>query len=153
QCADAAQDAGMKPEAALKSTNYLDTFIAVAPDCPATQGTEPKDSAAPSIARRTFTMIRDAPYVHTSDDVIFTVFADRTGIPPHERSAARKEFFSKGRACLRASDLGKRYGWGIHSDAEGRVALYGMESPEYRTLASGEDVTVTYAMRSKRKQP
>ncbi len=27
-------------------------------------------------------------------------------------------FFSKGQPCLRASDLGKKYGWGIHSDSE-----------------------------------
>ncbi len=139
------------------TTNAFDTFIAVAPDCAATCGTEPKDSLSPSIARRTFAMISVNPYRYTSDDVIFTVYADRQGIPESERAAARAVFFAKGQACLRASDLGKKYGWGVHADDKGRVALYGVETDEYKSLASGkmpgangEPVTVTRAMRSAR---
>jgi len=132
----------------MKTTNLFDTFIAVARDCPADRGTQPRESATPSIALRTFRMIRDAPYAFTSDDVIFTVYADRKEIPPSERDAARRTFFSRGQACLRASELGKRYGWGIHSDAKGRVALYGVETPEYDAFARGEGVVVTHAMRA-----
>jgi hypothetical protein len=58
---------------------------------------------------------------------------------------------------LRASDLGKKYGWGIHSDHEGHVALYGVETAEYRRFVSGEAVAesgtavdVKKAMRSSR---
>lgn len=134
----------------MKTTNYENTFIAVAPDCAADRGTPPKESDRPSIALLTYRMIRDNPYAFTSDDVIFTVFADRKGIAPAERDAARKEFFSKGQACLRASDLGKRYGWGIHADSAGRVALYGVETPEYESFASGERGAVVRAMRSKK---
>ncbi len=66
-------------------------------------------------------------------------------------------FFSKGQPCLRASDLGKKYGWGIHSDGEGRVALFAVGSPEYRQLeqgravAGGGTVKVVTAMRSSRR--
>jgi hypothetical protein len=141
----------------VHSTNYFDTFIAIAPDSDAQRGTAPKDSASPSVALRTFRMIHGAPYQHTSDDVIFTVYADRAEIPAAKREAAREAFFSKGQACLRSSDLGKRYGWGVHSDGEGRVALYGVETAEYKRLASGKrlegkgkPITVKYAMRSKR---
>lgn len=141
----------------MGSTNYAETFIAVAPDCEAKRGTVPRETANPSVALRTFRMIHDHPYRYTSDDVIFTVYADRNGIPEAERPAARKEFFSKPQACLRASDLGKKYGWGIHSDAKGRVALYGVETDEYQAFASGQKpgrgggpVTVKYAMRSRR---
>jgi len=137
----------------MKTTNYKGTFITVAPDCPAARGTPPKEADKPSIALLTYRMIRDNPYAFTSDDVIFTVFADRKGIAPAERDAARETFFSKGQACLRASDLGKRYGWGIHSDSEGRVALYGMETPEYESFASGgRGDAVVRAMRSKKAQ-
>lgn len=141
----------------MHSTNYFDSFIGVAPDSDAKRGTTPKDGENPSIARRTFVMIHEHPYRYTSDDVIFTVHADRKGIPEAERAAARKAFFSKGQPCLRASDLGKKYGWGVHSDAEGRVALHGVETEEYAELASGkrrgkngEPIAVTYAMRSRR---
>jgi hypothetical protein len=59
---------------------------------------------------------------------------------------------------LRASDLGKKYGWGIHSDSQGRVALYSCDSDTYAALENGEDpadpdvtVTTLAAMRSSRK--
>lgn len=139
------------------TTCYVDTFIAVAPDSTAPAGLIPPSGTNPSVASRTFEMIADAPYRYTSDDVIFTVWADRNSIPEAERGAAREEFFSQSRACLRASDLGKKYGWGVHSDAEGRVAVYALGSSEYEAFASGispftgAPVSVKNAMRSARR--
>lgn len=139
----------------MHSTNYVNTFIQVAEDCPAASATVPPQRATPSVAELTFRMIAEAPYRHTSDDVIFTVWADRRGVPEASRAAARQEFFAKGQPCLRASDLGRRYGWGIHNDADGRVALIPVGSTEYARLAAGHapdgtPVTVTRAMRSSR---
>ena len=140
----------------MHTTNYFDTFIAVAPDTAATAATEPPQRPTPSVAELTYRMIAEHPYGFTSDDVIFGVWADRRGIAEDERESARAEFFAKGQPCLRSSDLGKRYGWGVHSDAEGRVAIYGIESPEYAAFATGTspidgtEVTVRPAMRSKR---
>jgi hypothetical protein len=140
----------------MGTTNYVHTFILVADDCPVKVGTPPPQSSAPSVAALTYRQLSEQPYRYTSDDVLFTVYAERHGIPEAERSKARVEFFRKPQACLRASPIGKRYGWGIHSDAEGRVALYGMESEQYRAFASGrapgsgEAVTLKKAMRSSR---
>ena len=135
----------------MHTTNYFDTFIAVAPDTAATAATEPPQRPTPSVAELTYRMIAEHPYGFTSDDVIFGVWADRRGIPEDERESARAEFFAKGQPCLRSSDLGKRYGWGVHANAEGRVAVVPMDSDEYARLTSGEGgVTVTRAMRSKR---
>lgn len=153
----------------MGTTNYYNTFIAVAPDSAARCGIEPPGRPEkPSVAARTFRMIASAPYRHTSDDVIFTVYADRNGIAEADRPSAREQFFSKGQPCLRSSDLGKRYGWGIHSDADGRVALCAVDSPEYECFVSGTvpktsapgaadgsgsggTVTVKYAMRVSRR--
>ncbi|MCY7412582.1 MAG: DUF6157 family protein [Salinibacterium sp.] len=139
----------------MHTTNYFDTFIAVAPDSDAVEGTIPPQRAAPSVAERTFRMIAENPYALTSDDVIFAVWADRRDLPEESRAIARAEFFSQGQPCLRSSDLGKRYGWGVHSDADGRVAVVGIDTAEYVALAAGRTaegsaVTVTVAMRSKR---
>ncbi|MEV6305564.1 DUF6157 family protein [Actinoplanes sp. NPDC051861] len=139
----------------MHSTNYVNTFIEVAEDTAAAAATVPPERATPSVAELTFRMIADAPYRHTSDDVVFGVWARRRGVPEADRTAARETFFAKGQPCLRSSDLGKRYGWGIHADAEGRVALVALGSPEYATLAAGRapdgtTVTVTRAMRSRR---
>ncbi len=135
----------------MHTTNYSDTFITIAEDSTATMGVAPPEKPEnPSVTSRTWRLIAERPYENTSDDVIFTVWADRQDIPEGDRAAARKEFFSKGRPCLRASDLGKKYGWGIHHDPQGRVALYGRETEEYRALASAGELTVVKAMRSSR---
>jgi hypothetical protein len=67
-----------------------------------------------------------------------------------ERKTAREQFFSRGQACLRASALGKKFGWGVHSDAQGRVAIFAVDSPEYRRLAADPGIKQVKAMRSKR---
>lgn len=100
------------------------------------------------------------PYAYTSGDVIFTVFADRTGVPDARRGDARAEFFAMSQPCLRSSDLGKRYGWGIHADAAGPGGcVYGVETPEYAEFVAGrrrsdadEPVTLTRALRSSRRR-
>ncbi|NQX25851.1 hypothetical protein HQQ81_00610 [Microbacteriaceae bacterium VKM Ac-2854] len=140
----------------MHTTNYTDTFIAVAEDTAALEAMPPPARVQPSVAELTHRMIAENPYRYTSDDVIFTVWADRRGVPADERDAQRELFFSKGQPCLRSSDLGKRYGWGVHADAESRVALVGMDSPEYALFLAGktpegEAVTVTKAMRSARR--
>ena len=110
--------------AKIHTTNYVDTFIAVADDYAAMVGTVPPSRTEPSVAELTHAMIAANPYRYTSDDVIFTVWADR-GLVRQDRPAARAQIFAKGQPCLRSSDLGKRYGWGVHSDSDGRVARRG----------------------------
>lgn len=139
----------------MHTTNSPDTFIAIAKDSQATSGKVPEPGNKPTVASLTYELISKNPYKYTSDDVIFSVYADRQGIPAGERAAARAAFFSKGQACLRASALGKQLGWGVHSDGQGRVALYGVQTPEYQELLTGQfrgrSVTVKYAMRSQRE--
>lgn len=134
----------------MKTTNYVDTLIEIAEDCPAGSAVIPPERSSPTIARRQFELLAEDPYRHTSDDVIFTVHADRAGIPEADRPAARERFFAKGQPCLRTSPLARRYGWGIHHDAEGRVALVPAGSPEYERLAADPGVTRLRAMRSRR---
>jgi hypothetical protein len=141
----------------MESVDYQDTFIAVAPDCAAAAGTVPQPKAGrPTVASATFAMIAENPYAYRSSDVIFTVWADRRDIPAADRRQAWAEFYAKGQPCLRGSDLGKRYGWGIHADDDGRLAVYAVGSREYEAFAAGrspldgKEVTVRPAMRSKR---
>lgn len=131
------------------TTNYVDTFIEVAEDCPADHATEPPVAEKPSIAATHYRLIAEQPYARTSDDVIFETYALRNGIGVDD-TAARASFFSKGQPCLRSSPLGKRYGWGVHHDAEGRVALVPRDSAEYTALAADPALAHTRAMRSRR---
>jgi hypothetical protein len=138
----------------MHTTNCFNTFIQVAGDCPARTGEEPPlRGGNPTVASLQYAMIAKAPYKYTSDDVIFATSAPGRQLDTKakdERSRARAEFFSKGRACLRASSLGKRFGWGVHADAEGRVAIYAVDSKRYHTLVGDPKLTQVRAMRTKR---
>jgi Family of unknown function (DUF6157) len=135
----------------VPSTNYSGTFIEVAEDSRATTGeVPPSRNGEPTVAGLQHALVADAPYVHTSDDVLFEVHARRRGIPDAERGAAREAFFAKGQPCFRASPLTKQYGWGVHCDAAGRIALIAVGTPEYAALAADPGVKHLRAMRAKR---
>jgi hypothetical protein len=97
-----------------------------------------------------YEMISAHPYRYTSDEVTFSVYAARNQVPPAELDARRATFFSKGQACLRSSPLAKRYGWGIHHDAESRVALCPRESDDYIRLSQDPALKQVKAMKSAR---
>ena len=135
----------------IHTTNYTNTLIAIADDCSASRGEiPPQKGDAKSVATLQFEMLSQKPYQYTSDDVLFQVYADRNDLTESERPAARQQFFSKGQPCLRASPLTKRYGWGVHSDENGRIALLGCETEEYEKLSSDESLQVVKAMKSSR---
>ena len=51
---------------------------------------------------------------------------------------------------MRASSFGKRFGWGVHADSEGRIAIYAVDSKRYQALVRDPKLTQVRAMRSKR---
>ncbi|MCG8323554.1 MAG: DUF6157 family protein [Cytophagales bacterium] len=51
---------------------------------------------------------------------------------------------------MRSSPLTKRYGWGIHSVREGKIAMYSAASAAYQKSVMDDSVKKTEAMRSKR---
>ncbi len=139
----------------LHTTNRPNTFIRVAEDCPARTGEEPQPRGGnPTVATLQYQMVAKAPYQYTSDDVVFATSAPGRALDAKatktQRGLAREAFFSKGQACMRASPLGKRFGWGVHADAEGRIAIYAVDSKRYEALAGNAKLTQVRAMRSKR---
>lgn len=133
------------------TTNYTNTFIAVADDCPTPIGVAPPTKGdIKTVANLQFEMISKNPYAYTSDDVLFQVFAERSNLIESEYPEAREKFFSKGQPCFRASPLTKRYGWGIHYDHYGKMAILGVQSDLYRKLAVDENLKVLKAMKSSR---
>jgi len=136
----------------IHTTNYSNTFIEVAEDCPARKGEIPSPRGnKPTVAEMQFNLIRNNSYKFTSDDVLFQVFADRNDLTPAEYESARTEFFSKGQACFRASPLTKRYGWGVHFNEEQKMALYAVESVQYDKLVNDAEIAKVKAMRTSRK--
>lgn len=135
----------------MGTTNYQGTFIQVAEDCPVRNAAIPPDNGKnPTVASLQHAIISEHPYELTSDDVLFEVYALRQGVLDEEREAAREAFFARDQACLRSSPLGKRYGWGIHHDSEGRVALVPVDSEQYVAHVGDTSLRQLKAMRSKR---
>lgn len=137
--------------------SYINTFIRVAADCPVETGIIPVTSKPQLPAHIIqYELLAEEPYRYTNEELLYEVHVRHKQIPEEERISRRAEIwaelFSRKHPCLRASMLPKRYGWGVHFDAEGRIAIYAMESPEYDRYTSGEDsgLTLLNAMRSKR---
>ncbi|WP_438447611.1 DUF6157 family protein [Gorillibacterium sp. sgz5001074] len=136
------------------------SFVLVSPDCPVEHSVEPvvKKDAKPSVHALQYELLSSKPYRYTLDDLIYEVHIRHKEIPAElveaEGERIREELLSKSHPCMRASMLPKKYGWGVHYDEEGKLALVAMESPEYQTFAEGKDgggVKVEPAMRNKRK--
>jgi len=133
--------------------SYTNTFIAVAEDCRATTGEVPTErSGTPTVASAQYAMLAGAPGRWTQEDVVLASSAGVRGrdIDEAERERLREEYFVQPRACLRASPLPKTLGWGLHYDAEGRITLHAVGSPEYAKWCSDPSVTQLRAMRSSR---
>ena len=135
----------------LFTTNYQNSFITIAEDCPVKKGEiPPVKNAGKTIANMQYEMISQNPYKYTSDDVLFQCYLIKNEIKGNNPEL-RKQFFSKGQPCFRASPLTKQYGWGIHYNDAGKIALYGCETDKYKTLSKDKALKVLQAMRSRGK--
>lgn len=136
----------------IHTTNYRNTFIEVSEDTGAVAGTKPMPRGdKKTVAEMQYDLIQRNPYTYTSDDVLFQVFAERNDLTSGEYPQAREQFFSKGQACLRTSPLSKTYGFGIHCDDNEKIALYGVETPEYKKFAADNNLKKVKGMQSKKQ--
>ncbi|RYD19559.1 MAG: hypothetical protein EOP88_18510 [Verrucomicrobiaceae bacterium] len=135
--------------------SYSETFIRVSPDTKATAGTVPPEKAgARTVAGWQHALLAEHPYQLTERELYFRVHCHRHGISDAEAAKQREtilaEVFAKPQACLRASPLPKSYGWGVHYDEKGRIALAGVETAAYAKFTKDKALKQLDAMRSKR---
>ena len=106
-----------------------------------------------TIARIEYELISSRPYQLTQEEVQFEVHVQRLGLDAQEVKARLSqiwsELFSKPMACMRTSPLPRSYGWGLHFNEEGKVALVGVETEEYERLSRDGALVHTSAMRNK----
>ena len=135
----------------------VNTFIKVAPDSTATKAVIPEARGEhKTIQVIQYELLSAQPYSLTLQELIFEVFVKRNQISSQDlelhKTTIWTQLFSKNHPCMRASMLPKKYGWGVHYDAAGKIGLHRVESVSYQRLAAfGEGVQkVEFAMRSKR---
>ncbi|USB31909.1 DUF6157 family protein [Paenibacillus sp. YPG26] len=137
--------------------SYTNTFIVVAPDCPVTASKIPVSSRAKKTAYEIeFDLLSGNPYRYNEKELIYEIHIRHKELEEayvlNHADEIWEELFRKPHPCLRASQLPKKYGWGIHYNEEGRIAIYGMDTAEYGKFTEpGEDQpTLLPAMRSRR---
>lgn len=132
------------------TTNYINTFIEVAEDCPTKTSQIPPDKKEITLATLQYRMIAENPYKYTSDEIIFNCYALKNNILEDEIQEEKLKFFSKGQPCFRSSPLSKRYGFGTHHNDEGKIAIIPIESKNYQKYLEDSSLKKVKAMRSKK---
>jgi len=133
----------------------IDQFIEIAPDSSTQKAIVPQDKGDKrSIATIEYELLSSKPYCYTLAEMKFATHVLRKQIQAAEVKQNRQqlwdEYFAKPYACMRASPLTKQYGWGAHYDAQGKIALYAVESKEYQRFVNDKNIKKYSAMRSKR---
>ncbi len=92
----------------IHSTNYFSTLIAVADDCPVSQGTIPPEKGEKrTLANLQFELLHQNPYKYTSDDITFLCYARKNDIKNVLDGEERRKFYSKGQPCANISTYKK----------------------------------------------
>lgn len=135
--------------------SYTNTFIKVADDCPVDKSEIPvskKDKKPLHLIQ--YELLKENPYSFDHEGLIYEVFIKHKEFPEEvvekDSEKIKAELFSKSHPCLRASALTKRYGFGAHYDDKGRIALYPMESKEYKAFIADKNTKILPAMKTKR---
>ncbi|ULT40179.1 DUF6157 family protein [Niabella defluvii] len=134
------------------TTNYFDTLIEVAEDCPVAAAEVPASKGdVKTVAQLQYELIAKHP-INLLQMMYCSRYTPGVTILPHQNTKLPgRHFFSKGQPCLRASPLTKRYGFGVHADKDGKIALYGVETSKYAQLLKDDAVKKVKAMRTSKK--
>ncbi|MEW5553515.1 DUF6157 family protein [Peribacillus frigoritolerans] len=132
--------------------SYKNTLITISEDSKVSSAKVPViKNEKPTIAYIEHDVINNNPYKFTQEDVQFKTYLIKNQMEAENAAELREQFFSKSKACFRASPLVKNYGWGIHYNNQGKIAIYDVNSEMYNQLLKQDDITKLKGMRSKRK--
>jgi hypothetical protein len=132
--------------------SYKNTLITISEDSKVSSAKVPViKNEKPTIAYIEHDLINNNPYKFTQEDVQFKTYLIKNQMEAENSAELREQFFSKSKACFRASPLVKNYGWGIHYNNQGKIAIYDVNSEMYNQLLKQDDITKLKGMRSKRK--
>lgn len=132
--------------------SYKNTLITISEDSKVSSAKVPViKNGKLTIAYIEHDLINNNPYKFTQEDVQFKTYLIKNQLEAENAAQLREQFFSKSKACFRASPLVKNYGWGIHYNNQGKIAIYDVNSEMYNQLLKQDDITKLKGMRSKRR--
>src|SRR5687767_1595211 len=101
--------------------SYKNTLITISEDSKVTSAKVPViKNEKPTTAYIEHDLIHNNPYKFTQEDVQFKTYLIKNKIEEKNVAELREQFFSKSKACFRASPLVKNHGWGIHYNNQGK---------------------------------
>lgn len=102
--------------------SYKNTLITISEDSKVSSAKVPViKNEKPTIAYIEHDLINNNPYKFTQEDVQFKTYLIKNQMEAENAAELREQFFSKSKACFRASPLVKNYGWGIHYNNQGKL--------------------------------
>lgn len=132
--------------------SYKNTLITISEDSKVSSAKVPViRNEKPTIAYIEYNLINNNPYKFTQEDVQFKTYLIKNQMEAENANGTSRTVLSKSKACFRASPLVKNYGWGIHYNNQGKIAIYDVNSEMYNQLLKQDDITKLKGMRSKRK--
>jgi hypothetical protein len=118
-------------------------LIQVAEDCPVSCGTVPTTKREhETIPMIQYNELLTRPYYCSEKEFQEQVHLARRG--------KNKGEVNLGRYDIRRNALSKKYGWGVHVNEEGKLALVGCETEKYKQLTKDVLVDKVKAYRSKK---
>ena len=131
--------------------SFRNTFVRIAPDCPEATGVEPPSRGGKKPLHLVqLELLRSAPHYFSQETLVVESELLREPSTGESRDQILARIRSKPLPCLRCSALAKRYGWGFHFDAEGKIAVHAAGSASYKKLTADPSLEQVPAMRSKR---
>jgi hypothetical protein len=130
---------------------FRNTFVRIAPDCPESTGIEPISRGGKKpLHLIQLELLRSAPHYFSHESLVVESELLRQPSTGESRDQILDRIRAKPLPCLRCSPLAKRYGWGFHFDADGKIAVHAAGSPSYEKLAADPRIDQVPAMRSKK---
>jgi hypothetical protein len=134
------EQAEKEPAGTISSAPAREELIEVATDSPAKRSEEPPDSSPEKrVDRIEYEVLAENPYKFTEREFYYEVNVVR-----RKRSDLKIESRS-----IKRLPLVKKYGWGIHRNADGKLALVACESSRYKELLADPLVKKTRAYRNR----
>ena len=117
----------------------MEELIKISDDSPTEKSLKPENEN--SVEGIKFDVLINHPYKYTEIEFFKEVHFNRRG-----KKHLKLETYS-----LKRLGLAKRYGWGVHIDADKKIAIVPCESEKYNNLLTDPKVKKSNAYRNKKK--
>jgi hypothetical protein len=117
----------------------MEELIKISEDSPTKKSLKPENEN--SVEAIKFDVLINHPYEYTEMEFFKEVHFNRRG-----KKHLKIETYS-----LKRLGLAKKYGWGVHINAEEKIAIVPCESEKYKILLNDHKVKISNAYRNKKK--